>query len=284
VTFEALAATAGRARVRMTVTLGAETDAFEMPLLVRANAPGDNRRIRRNHRHGDRTVGRAARCVDPSRWLDGEAEVGTATFRGRSTVARHVEMPMSDLLKAAAAAPALSISRTGTGRLYYTARLQHVMPEPREAVDRGIHVGRRYERYVKDAASPSTTTFGAGDLIRVRVTLTLRGEGQYLALTDPISAGLEPIEGCFQTTARDLARTRLVEQTTTGCTGGGAAPLITSRTTTTACSPLRRGWDQGVTSSRTCCARRRRAPSARPAHGSKRCTRPRSPVAARRRP
>jgi len=33
----------------------------------------------------------------------------------------------------------------------------------------------------------------------------LRGEGRYLALTDPLPAGVEPIDGWLQTTARDLA-------------------------------------------------------------------------------
>ena len=138
----------------------------------------------------------------------GSATVGTASFNGRATAAQQVQMPMADLLKqvATAASPALSISRTGTGRVYYTARLQSYAPEAPEAVDRGFQVERRYEPYVKDGSRPAATSFSAGDLVRVRVAVTIRGEGRFLALTDPVPAGFEPVDGWFQTTAGDLAR------------------------------------------------------------------------------
>ncbi len=138
----------------------------------------------------------------------GSAKVGTASFTGRSTTAQQLQMPMRDLLKqvTTAGSPLLSISRTGTGRVYYTARLQSFAPEAPEVVDRGFQVERHYEPYVKDGVRPATSSFSAGDLVRVRVALTIRGEGRYLALTDPVPAGFEPIEGWFQTTAGDLAQ------------------------------------------------------------------------------
>ena len=37
------------------------------------------------------------------------------------------------------------------------------------------------------------------------MTLTLRGEGRYLALTDPLPAGFEPLDEWALTTASDLA-------------------------------------------------------------------------------
>jgi uncharacterized protein YfaS (alpha-2-macroglobulin family) len=141
----------------------------------------------------------------------GSAPVGTAAFNGRSTTAQRVEISMPALVKALTsatpAAPAtLSIARTGTGRVYYTARMQSLAPEPPEAVDRGFRVERRYEPYVKDGTGPASTSFSAGDLVRVTVAVTIRGEGRYLALTDPLPAGFEPIDASFNTTARDLAR------------------------------------------------------------------------------
>ena len=90
--------------------------------------------------------------------------------------------------------------------LYYTARVQTFSPEPPQAVDRGFRVERRYERYVSNGTSPATTAFAPGDLVRVTVSVTLRGEGRYLALTDPLPAGFEPIDSLLQTTASDLAR------------------------------------------------------------------------------
>jgi uncharacterized protein YfaS (alpha-2-macroglobulin family) len=138
----------------------------------------------------------------------GSSTAGAATFAGRSTVAQRVDVPMRDLVRqvTSATAPALTIAKTGTGRVHYTARVQYLAPEPPEAVDRGVRVERRYAPFVPDAERPAATTYNAGDLVRVTVTIHLRGEGRYLALTDPLPAGLEPLDGWFQTTASDLAR------------------------------------------------------------------------------
>ena len=119
-------------------------------------------------------------------------------------------MAMRDLREAGHATrrrPRLSISRTGTGRVYYTARA---------AVLRARGAGSRRSRLPASSAAtsrtrrtaraPATTSFTTGDLVRVTVAVTIRGEGRYLALTDPLPAGFEPIDGWFKTTARDLAR------------------------------------------------------------------------------
>ena len=137
----------------------------------------------------------------------GAVPIGTATFNGRSTTAQQIQVSMPDLQRqVAAAAPTLSIVRAGTGRVHYTARLQYFAPAPAGADDRGVHVERRYEAYVKDGSSGATTSFTAGDVIRVTVGVTVRGEGRYLALTDPLPAGLEPLDDWSLTTESDLAR------------------------------------------------------------------------------
>ena len=137
----------------------------------------------------------------------GSATVDNVAFNGRSTKAEQIHISMADLVKqgAVASSPTLSIAKRGTGRVYYTARVERFVPASANAVDRGFHVERRYERYIKDGSSPAGTSFDAGDLIRVTVAVTLRGEGRYLALTDPLPAGVEPIDGWLQTTARDFA-------------------------------------------------------------------------------
>ncbi len=138
----------------------------------------------------------------------GSATVGTVAFSGRSTVSRQMQMTMGDLVKQAAATrpPALSISSTGVGRVYYTARLQSFAPEAPQSVDRGFQVERHYEPYKEAGTSAAATSFSTGDLVRVRVAVTIRGEGRYLALTDPVPAGFEPVERWFETTASALSR------------------------------------------------------------------------------
>jgi uncharacterized protein YfaS (alpha-2-macroglobulin family) len=67
-------------------------------------------------------------------------------------------------------------------------------------------VERHYEKYVENGASPAATSFDAGDLVRVTLTVTVPKERRFVAVTDPLPAGFEPVDGWFRTTASDLAR------------------------------------------------------------------------------
>jgi uncharacterized protein YfaS (alpha-2-macroglobulin family) len=66
-------------------------------------------------------------------------------------------------------------------------------------------VERRYQRDAPDALGPVATTFANGDLVRVTLSIVLPHEGRFLAFTDPVPAGFEPVDGTLRTTARDLA-------------------------------------------------------------------------------
>ncbi len=144
----------------------------------------------------------------------GGRAVGTAAFRGRSSVAQSVRVAMPDLLRQVAAGTEadLAISRAGTGRLYYAARLQYTPSAPLPVSDQGIRIERRYERVVEGVdTSPASTTFAAGDLVRVTLTITLPKERRYVAVTDPLAAGFEAVDGWFKTTASDLAKDASVQ-------------------------------------------------------------------------
>lgn len=136
----------------------------------------------------------------------GPRTVGRVTIPARSTTAQHVSVPIDELVSSpAGSGTELSLSRAGEGRLYYTARLQYATPESPDPLDRGYAVARRYESYVEGGPGKPLTSFTAGDLVRIRLTVTLRGEGRYLAVTDPLPAGLEPVESRFATTAQRIA-------------------------------------------------------------------------------
>ena len=143
----------------------------------------------------------------------GERAIGAAPFRGRSSAARQVRLAMPDLIRQVAAGTEteLNISRGGTGRLYYAARLQYAPAEPPPMNEQGIHIERRYEPYVENGDSPASTSFAAGDLIRVTLMLTLPKERRYVAVTDSLPAGVEAVDGWFRTTATDLARDSSVQ-------------------------------------------------------------------------
>jgi uncharacterized protein YfaS (alpha-2-macroglobulin family) len=138
----------------------------------------------------------------------GSNAVGSATFRGRSSTAQSVRLAMPDLVRQVAAGTEkeLTMTRAGTGHLYYSSRLQFVLTEPLPALDQGMRVERRYERFTESGTSPAATSFAAGDLIRVTLTLTLPKERRYVAVSDPLPAGVEAVDSWFRTTASDVAR------------------------------------------------------------------------------
>jgi uncharacterized protein YfaS (alpha-2-macroglobulin family) len=149
----------------------------------------------------------------------GDRPIGTATFRGRSSTATDVRLAMPDLLREipAGAERDLTLSREGAGRLYYAARLTYQPTTTPPASNQGIRVERRYERFSDDdgdaaeVTGGAATTFQAGDLIRVTLTITVPGERRYVAVSDAMPAGVEAVDAWFDTTAADLARNASVE-------------------------------------------------------------------------
>jgi alpha-2-macroglobulin len=154
----------------------------------------------------------------------GARELARNDFRGRSTDASTTNVPMTQVLAAGAAGSTvpLTFRREGNGTLFYSARLQYAADRLyQDGLDSGFNIERRYEPFVENAtpstalgASPSTalgtnrpatTSFAAGDLVRVTLTFRLTKERRYVAVTDPLPAGFEPVESWFATTARDLA-------------------------------------------------------------------------------
>lgn len=148
----------------------------------------------------------------------GTTRLGTATFRGRSVVAQRLQVAMPDLLRAVAAgsSSALTLSRTGTGRLYASARLTYTPLTAPPMRDQGLRVERRYERFVENGEGPVSTAFASGDLVRVVLRVTTPQERRYVAVVDALPAGFEAVDGFFRTTASDLAR----EASVTGDSGG----------------------------------------------------------------
>ena len=78
------------------------------------------------------------------------AQSGERDFRTRTSAARPVTLAMPDVLRQVAAGTEadLAIERSGTGRLFYAARLQYV-PSDRAASDRSGHARRAAVREVR---------------------------------------------------------------------------------------------------------------------------------------
>jgi hypothetical protein len=73
-------------------------------------------------------------------------------------------------------------------------------------LDQGMLIERSYAPFKENVDQPAATRFTAGDLVRVTLRFTLTKERRYVAVTDPLPAGFEPVESWFATTASDLAR------------------------------------------------------------------------------
>ena len=140
----------------------------------------------------------------------GGDELARDTFKGRSAGATTREVPMRELAeKAHVATPRpLTFTKQGTGTLFYAARLRYAVDQLfQEGLDSGFAIERSYEPYVEEGdPRPASTSYKAGELVRIVLRFKLTKERRYVAVTDPLPAGFEPVESWFATTARELAR------------------------------------------------------------------------------
>ena len=139
----------------------------------------------------------------------GPAQVAVAQFRGRSAEAKAADLPMARVLASAPAGAEqpLTFTRTGAGTLFYSARLRYAVDRLfQQGSDQGIRINRSYAPYVETGARPPSSSFKAGDLVRVTLTLQLTKERRFVAVTDPLPAGFEPVESWFASSAANLAR------------------------------------------------------------------------------
>jgi uncharacterized protein YfaS (alpha-2-macroglobulin family) len=138
----------------------------------------------------------------------GSTQIASASFKGRSTTVNATDVPMTKLQTSAPAGTEqpLTFTRSGNGTLFYSARLRYAVDELfQSGLDQGMQIDRTYAPYVENGTRPASTTFKAGDLIRVTLTLNLTKERRFVAVTDPLPAGFEPVESWFATTAASLA-------------------------------------------------------------------------------
>jgi hypothetical protein len=137
----------------------------------------------------------------------GVEELARAEFKGRSTQSAVKSIPLAEVLAQGSVnqAKPLTFERQGAGTLFYTARLRYAADQLfHEGLDNGIRIERSYEPFAESGGRPASRSFAAGDLVRVTLTFNLTKERRYVAVTDPLPAGFEPVESWFATTAASL--------------------------------------------------------------------------------
>jgi alpha-2-macroglobulin len=91
----------------------------------------------------------------------------------------------------------LHITTQGAAPVYYYLTVREVpRTRPVRPVDRGIQVERWYERV--DTRAP-VTRVAAGELVRVRLRITVPADRQFVVLDDPLPAGLEAVDLSLRT-------------------------------------------------------------------------------------
>ena len=134
------------------------------------------------------------------------------TFSGRSLDVKENQValtgfPLSETLP-------VNISKSGTGQLYYTVRLESYSLDPVESLSQGLSVSRTIERVnetgtVIGAVTPiaeGVRTLNAGEMVRVTLRLTSTADRNYVVVDDPLPAGLETINAAFATSDQSLTQ------------------------------------------------------------------------------
>ncbi|HEV7991676.1 MAG TPA: hypothetical protein VGP25_07625 [Gemmatimonadaceae bacterium] len=121
-----------------------------------------------------------------------------STFKaGRSD---SVEVSLASLVGAKSdAVPRLRLVADSVKPIYYAATLFEVpRARPVRADDEGISVERWYEGY--DDAKP-TVSVREAELVRVRIRVTVKGDRDFVAVEDPLPAGLEAVDLTLRTSS-----------------------------------------------------------------------------------
>lgn len=130
----------------------------------------------------------------------GEYELGTIRFQGMDAEPSVLSYPYSD--DDPGRTQQIKVKKDGEGRLYYTARLKFAYEEPRiDAVNAGMTVLRSYYKLDDGnwVALGDNADIKRGDLVRVQLKIRIPTERLYVAVNDPLPAGLEPINTALAT-------------------------------------------------------------------------------------
>ncbi|HRE87917.1 MAG TPA: hypothetical protein PK095_02150, partial [Myxococcota bacterium] len=124
--------------------------------------------------------------------LDG-AMILERRFEGKGLSPASLFLPMAEVIENRG--KRLEVVREGgDGPLYWTLTLDHAPAEiPRRAIERGLRIDRRYVFAEGPRAGELAYDVQAGDLLRVELTLESDTDQRYVAVDDPLPAGVEPV-------------------------------------------------------------------------------------------
>jgi alpha-2-macroglobulin len=171
--------------------------------------------------------GRLAEAVPPDLALTvtaGAGQLVSERWNGRSLESKSTDVAIAKLPKGSVP---LTFNATGTGRVSYTARLTYARPlNTLRALDQGFAVVRSYEPYRRPVAPGATvapvdggnvrpraaaqgttlgpSTYAAGDIVRVTVSVSTAQVRTNVVIEDPLPAGFEAIDAQLESATQDL--------------------------------------------------------------------------------
>jgi hypothetical protein len=137
-------------------------------------------------------------------WL-GQKRIVKAFFKGRSVTPQDHAISMERLMEMTGkTARGLVFAKRGKGKLYYTARLRYAPVKlPRKARDHGMTVTRKMQildqrgRPLQNDREPRF-----GDTVVVTLSVKANEARRYVVVSDPLPAGLEPLDATLATGSR----------------------------------------------------------------------------------
>jgi hypothetical protein len=148
----------------------------------------------------------------------GGDRLGEVAFHGRSAADEAIVVGAPRVAKASGAA--VTFQLLGQGRLFYSAELRYASSElPSKAADRGLFVQKLVRPVAPEDLAKATDTIPkttdsrapVGQLVLVDLLFESAEPREQVVVSDPLPAGLEPIDFALDTTAR----TRPVEDEVT---------------------------------------------------------------------
>ena len=144
----------------------------------------------------------------------GDKKLLEQPFKGRTLEVKRHSLKMGELRAATAGKGPLGLVKAGVGRLYYSASLRYARTTlPVEPYDGGFFVTRTYHpvagggnmsslRGIPGKGGEGVTKVKAGDLVRVTLKIIVPQHMYFVAVDDPLPAGLEAVNFRLMTTAR----------------------------------------------------------------------------------
>ncbi|MCC6751566.1 MAG: hypothetical protein IT371_28195 [Deltaproteobacteria bacterium] len=138
-------------------------------------------------------------------WLGEAGFLGEERFKGRQMKVVQQNVPLAALQDAGK--QDLIFDKQGPGKLYYRVGLRYAPTDLRlPPEEQGFAVTRTYEPVegLKESvvrASDGSWRIKAGSTVRVRLTVVVPGQRYFVAVMDPLPAGLEAVNLDFQTSA-----------------------------------------------------------------------------------